>query len=497
MSNTPTKARQKHHSLNMVFTIFILLLMSGCGSMRSYDTELKQTVELTSNGQLGQALVELEKNNTGDDKDLLYFEEKGQLLNLNGGFTESRDTWLLADEKIKVWEDEAKTDPGKLIGDFASVIVNDKTRRYDGQDYEKVLLSTKLAMNHLQLGDWDAARIEIKKTHEREAIIAEFRAKEIEKIEEEAKNKKVATEMKDLAGYPVETLNDPEVTALKNGYQSAFSHYLSGFVYEALNEPSLAAPGYRKAIELRPDIKWLEDGLANLEARAHSMKHKETDILFVIETGFIPARQTVNFPIPIPANNSLIAVPLSFPVIRPDANVVLPQDIKIDTKTSVNLYPVTSLDAMARRALKDDMPGIIVRGTIRAIAKTAAQAVASDRHYLAGLAVSVAAVVTESADERSWRTLPSHILIGRATLPAGQHSINISTPVGPQTVNLDIAGTHALVAMRILGNKLYLTQPTFSPQLLSASETIQELPPPPSTSKEKNSKKSNKTKKKT
>lgn len=181
MSNTPTKVSQKHPSLNQIFTIFVLLLMSGCGSMRSYDTELKQTVELTSNGQLDQALVELEKNNTGDNKDLLYFEEKGQLHNLNGSFTKSRDAWLLADEKIKVWEDEAKTDAGKLIGDFASVIVNDKTRRYDGQDYEKVLLSTKLAMNHLQLGDWNAARIEIKKPMNEKQLLLSFARKKLRK----------------------------------------------------------------------------------------------------------------------------------------------------------------------------------------------------------------------------------------------------------------------------------------------------------------------------
>jgi hypothetical protein len=488
--------RQKCSYKKLFFMALTLLLMSGCGAMRSYDAELKQTVELTSNGQLDKALLELEKNNTSTEKDLLYFDEKGQLLNLNGQFAESRDAWLMADEKIKAWESEVKTDPVKLMGDFSSVIVNDKTRRYDGQDYEKVLLSTKLAINHLQLGDWDAARIEIKKTHEREAIIAEFRAKEIEKVEEEAKKNKVTTELKDLKGYPVETLNDPEVTILKNGYQSAFSHYLSGFVYESLKEPSLAAPGYRKAIELRPDIKWLEDGLANMESREHGIKRKETDVLFVIETGSVPARQSVNFPIPIPTNRTLIAVPLSFPVIRPDTNVFLPHEITLDNQTPVNVYPVTSLDAMARRALKDDMPGILVRGTIRAIAKTAAQAVASDRNVLVGLAVSVAAVATESADERAWRTLPSHILIGRATLPAGEHVININTPLGLQSANINIAGKHAIVDLRLLGNKLYLTQPIISPQMLSESEAIQEAPEPSTVSKEKKPTKSKQAKKK-
>ena len=110
--------------------------------------------------------------------------------------------------------------------------------------------------------------MDIKRTHEREAVIAEFRAKETLAAEEEAKSKGATSGGKELNGYPVETLNDPEVLALKNGYSNALSHYLAGFLYEVLNEPGLAAPGYRKAIELRPDTPLLEEGLRGLSRPA-------------------------------------------------------------------------------------------------------------------------------------------------------------------------------------------------------------------------------------
>ena len=113
----------------------------------------------------------------------------------------------------------------------------------------------------------DTARIDIKRTHEREAIIAEFRAKQTEEAEAKAKEKGAQVKTAELQGYPTETLNDPEVLGLKNGYQNALSHYLSGFVYEALNEPSLAAPGYRQAIQLRPGSTVLEAGLEGLDQR--------------------------------------------------------------------------------------------------------------------------------------------------------------------------------------------------------------------------------------
>lgn len=458
----------------------IVLLASGCaGTMRSYDSELKQTVGMASSGRIDQALQDLEKNNSGADKDLLYFFEKGELLRLKNQMPESRDAWLSADEKVKIWEEEAKTSPEKLIGNIGSVLINDKTRRYDGQDYEKVMLSTRLAMDHLALWDWDAARIEIKKTHEREAIIAELRAKEVANVEEEAKQRSVKTEVKDLKGYPVETLNDPEVTALKNGYQSAFSHYLSGFVYEALNEPGLAAPGYRKALELRPDIKWLEEGLKGLESRARKLKRNESDVLFVVEAGSAPSRESVSIPIPVPYKNTWGAVPISFPVIRSDKSVFLPGQLSVGGNMSVPVFPVTNIDAMARRALKDDMPGIVLRGTIRAIAKTVAQKQAADRGGALGLLVTIAAVVTESADERVWRTLPSHILVGRASLPMGRHNISISGPFGVRTVSAEVAGRHTVIPLRLMGDTLYLVQTQYPPQLLAAAEPATEKEPEP------------------
>jgi hypothetical protein len=71
--------------------------------------------------------------------------------------------------------------------------------------------------------------------------------------------------MKDLRATRSPALDAPEVVNLKNSYQSAFSHYLAGFVYEALGEKDLAAPGYRKAAELRPNTPLLEQALLDLD----------------------------------------------------------------------------------------------------------------------------------------------------------------------------------------------------------------------------------------
>jgi hypothetical protein len=239
---------------------------------------------------------------------------------------------------------------------------------------------------------------------------------------------------------------------------------LAGFVYEALNEPGLASPGYRQAIELRPNIKILEDGLATLETRPSLRKPNETDVLFVVESGTAPALSSITIPVPVIVSN-LGVIPISFPMLHSDPSRTLqPSTLAIDGKDTLPLAGVTSLDTMSKRALRDDMPGIIVRGILRAAAKTMSQKALMDQGggaAIAGIALNVVNVITESADERTWRTLPSTISIARTTLPSGKHEVT----VGGSKQSLDIQGSHAVVVTRLLGNQAYWSQPAYGPQM--------------------------------
>lgn len=449
----------------LTLALSITFILSGCSVMRSYDDELKQTVDLVAQGQINQAIEQLDSNNTSSDKDLLYYFEKGTLQRFNNQYKDSVSTWLSADHLVDEWENEAKIRAGAILENIGAVTLNDKTRRYDGHDYEKVMLSTQLALDHLLNGDWDFARTEIKKTHERESIIAEVRAKETDAIEKEGREKGIGTTFKDLNGYPVETLNSPEITSLKNGYQSAFSHYLAGFVYEALGEPSLASAGYRQAIELRPNIKTLEDGLAGLDFRPRQHKPNETDVLVVIESGVAPSLSSVTIPIPVIYNN-LGVIPISFPVLHSDlTHTIAPNTISVDGANTQPLAMITSLDAMSKRALKDDMTGIILRGILRAAIKTASQKalMSSNNSYvaLAGVALNVVNVVTESADERTWRTLPSTINVARFNVPTGKHEFTL----GSNKQTLDINGSYAIVVARLINNQVYWSQPIYTAKM--------------------------------
>jgi hypothetical protein len=438
------------------------VFLAGCAGnpLRSYDDEMGNTVTLLKKGNLDGALAQLESDNSFSDKDILFYFEKGELLRLGSKYEPSRDTWLQADKIIQTWEDEYKLNPTKVLGDIGSYLVSDRVRRYDGQDYEKVFLSTKLMLNHIMLDNTDHARIEMKKTFERETLIKSFRAQEYDKIREEGEKQSVSFQPGDLldSGYPMDRLEGPEVNALKNGYQNAFAHYLAGYYFEMMGEPSLSGPGYRNALELRPDSTLIRAKINGKAQRARPGS-SETDVLFVVETGQAPAWKSVTIPLPLPIEKELIIIPLSFPVVI-SSGVYTPTSLSVAGK-KLPVETIVNVDAMVKRQLRDQMPGIIGRTVIRGIVKGGVQYAAKEKGGALGeFVATIATIATEQADERAWRTLPAHLSIARAILPKGEQTIEFRTARGTYRGTIMVGGGKVnIVPIRIIGDFVYVGQP--------------------------------------
>ena len=438
----------------LLYCLLSALLPSLCAAsvMRQYNDELTQTLALIQSGSLPQAVAQIEKYNEGPEKDLLYFLEKGELQHLGSDYQASRETWLKGDEIVQAWENEFRINSAQLFGNIGSYLISDKTRLYDGQDYEKVMLSTRLTLNHIMLGDYDLARIEMKKTYEREKLIEAFREKEYDALKAES-DKQQTGEVTQLDGYPMAELDTPEVRELKSGFQNAFAHYLAGYFFEATNEPSLAEPGYRNALQLAPGKAIIQNALEGVGKA--QLNPGQTDVLFVIETGFAPSIESMSIPIPIPRKDGVVIIPLSFPVIKSASQVVVPPTLTVAGQ-QLPVETLTNTDTMARRLLKDQMAGIILRTMIRATLKSVVQEQANKAHWLAGLIANVLTVGTEQADDRSWRTLPERISIARATLPPGKHLIEFQSNAGSHRSEVAIGGRFSIVPIRITGAATYI-----------------------------------------
>jgi len=447
--------------------LVLIIGLTGCAAVRSYDYELTGTLVQASAGNVDGAIKTLEANNPLPDKDLLYYFELGMLQRFKHSYGDSQKAWQVAQQRIETAPDLLDAGAGALRG-ASSYVLGDKLRLYQARDYEKVMLLTHVAMNYLALGQLDQARVAIKQTHELEALIAEQRAKQIAEVEEEAKKSGARTSFKDLNGYPVETLDNPEVNALRNSYQSALSHYLAGFIYEALGEASLAAPGYRLAAELQPNQPLLEEGLRGLEDRMRSHLPNEgdgmTDVLFIVASGAAPSIKPQQVRLPVPVESRFMLIPISFPLLVPSWQNEAPTGLGVDGAQPVALTRITSVDLMARRSLKDDMPAIMLRASTRA-ATSATLQYQLQRHgsQQAGPALAIAAAIASSllqtADDRTWRTLPGEIAIARMRLPPGVHDVTVQTPLGAQRARVRVSGRYAVLDFRVLSRQLFVQAP--------------------------------------
>lgn len=458
----------------------LVSLLAGCASMQSHD-KLASDVQATSRiGGIPAAITQLDSSAKSEDQKaaLLYNLERGELLRLNKQYVESTAAFMVADARVKEWEDTAKSNPAKLLGMVGASLVSERLNTYEGEDYEKVWLTTRLALNRIAQGDLENARVDIKRTHEREAVIAAFRAKATVTAEEEAKAKGASSTGKEINGYPVETLNDPEVLKLKNGYQNALSHYLAGFLYEVLNESGLAAPGYRKAIELIPETPVLEEGLRGLDARTsftHKRRQQMTDVLFVVEAGKAPARKPKAFTVLVPINGKVQTVSISYPII--EASKDLPLNSISANGTQLNFERVVDLNVMARRALRDAMPGMVLRSVTRAITKGVVQDQLTKNGGLFGLVVgSVASIITEQADDRMWRMLPGRVYVARGYLAPGMHKLTIDGRDLSNEIKID--GQYAIVPIRIYEDKIVQGEVTAFGQIVPLPPAIAEKKEP-------------------
>jgi len=392
--------------------VICVMTMASCASYGNHASNMRDGL---LKGQPEKSLLIAE----GKDKkevEVISSLDKGMLRRINQKYSASNQIFEVAKQEIE-----------KLYGisiteNLAAITVNETLRGYEGDPYEQLLLHAYMAMNYLDLGDGDAARVEMAQ---------------------------VDVKMQ-------EWHEDPQ--------EDAFVRYFAGMIYEYLNEPDEALISYRKAylvykekggaeypvtpLNLKKDLlrltKFLglddEHELYKKEFSLETYHYKKADkntgeLIVILNHGLAPIRGETA--IPIFSSEVEKNLRVAFPVyktpkkrLRAVRVTVSPeitagsQDKKQDEK-QLGLESIEDIDALARKALADAMPGIMARATARAVIKYNTQHNAQEKDSLAGFIMTVANLVTERADTRSWSTLPEEIQLQRISLPVGTHKVSI------------------------------------------------------------------------
>jgi hypothetical protein len=463
--------------LRLLFLLLVLVL-SGCASQQ---TKVNQSRQVFAMGNLPAASAAIMQSIPS--KNNVYSLEQGSILRLMGTYRlgQSNAEFLAADAILRQNELTRSTIKSSISNVGGYFLAEGIGKDYILKGFEGTMLAYSIALNHILLGDWDNARIEVMKMVKREQDISSFNEVKYQALAE-ARNKGINGMQGTLDnrffqgnpminGYPVNTISDPQTLSLKNSYQSAAAHYLAGFIFEKLREPSLAAPGYRQAIELRPDLPFLQEGLKNLDANinkpSNTTTNGTTDTLFVVETGFLPFIDNFKSSIPIPIGGQIRFATVSYPYIARNTELYHPGQIAIQGQL-VNLNMVTSVDSMARRDLRDEMPGYMIRGASRAVAQVLAQ-IGTQRAVqgnnpnnsnqatlgaIAGLITGLTMAEVSSADVRHWSNLPANVFLARAQIPNGLQDLLIRVPVGAMVGRqISFQGDKNIVYIRVFRDR--------------------------------------------
>ncbi len=455
--------------INILINSIFILYLSACANnpIRSYkddgDKMLTSIYNTPSNTKIAP-------DKFGDNKnpDILFHMEYGAYLRMVGDITNSDMELAIAQNYVNNWVYTWKnTTSGKVATITTQMLINDSVTEYEPHGYEKTMLATLRALNHIDDNNWDNARIEIKRMYEVEQAIENYNAvlyavnkSQMQKIESNKQKNDVYATI--TQKYNFEDINSPQVLKLKNGYQNAFSHYLAGFVFEALHEDSLSRPGYLKSGQLSPLNKLPQHAIDNIDNGVR-VKPGYSDVLIIEEVGHAPQvkSKAIHIPFPIPINGNICITNLNifFPELVPDKYNANKIDYQIDNRTQ-NQELFTDFNLLQARVIHDNMPHIISRNIAAAMRNISASVLSCSLtgNNLLSIGTSIAGAFIDNADERTWVLLPSKIFLNRVQLTLGNHTLTVMINGIIHTHRVHLTAPYQIISIRILNNEVFINK---------------------------------------
>lgn len=425
------------------------LFSSGC---RTY-TQQNTTASVWQNGRYDAAALEYsqkaEKERNGKDA-LIWRLEQGAALRASGKIRESLAAFDQAEQKINAYEESARV---KVANEAGAILSNQANLPYEGRAYDKVMVNLYKALNYLQLGEYDKARVEFFRTYQRQRDAVELNRKRIAQTQEELNRK--GQQEKELTER---ARTDPGFGAmLKNTYGpldnlQAYSDYVNPaavyldalfFLCQATGGSDLerASKSFDRVRSMVGDTRFIRQDLELVARVIKGTPIPPTTYVFY-ETGLAPIRQQIRIDIPILfARVSYVGA--AFPTIEFLPNTT-PSLHVVGNGVSEASELVCSMDSVIGREFKNELPGIITKTIFATVAKGVAAYglnAAADRQdamlgLLSRLVTAGYQLAVNIADCRTWTTLPKEFQVCRFPTPADRRLQIMTT--GGQRVDLTL-----------------------------------------------------------
>ncbi len=386
-----------------------------------------------------KALDEVEEISQSNSK-LLYLYEKGLILHCQGAYDSSSQAFS---ESELVLEDLYTR---SITREAASLAVSETIAQYRGDAFEAIYVHYYQILNYLSRNDVEGAMVECRRVNRKLQLLSD--------------------------GGETYFTNDP------------FIQYLTGMVYDLGGDRDEAGVSYRVAAELYGGgsfatvaplpPSFFGDAATNAAKRGD---REEFDsyaergrapagadtgrVSLFIDCGQIIRKRESSIVLPIfesdrwnnnerfaqelYARNGVrygpqVRVKYWLKVALPALEVLPPRYTgvavraiplgggevaagRIASTNETRAAVASNLDALAVQAYQEKQSTVFVRAIVRALIKYVAHQSAEQQDEGLGALVNLLGVVTETADTRSWSTLPSTVYLARLDLPAGHYRV--------------------------------------------------------------------------
>jgi hypothetical protein len=412
-----------------VSLVFLALVPVGC---RTYVTKTEGVRQAWQSGRIEEAVDEFTSRaeRAGDGRDaVIWLLEQGTALRVAGRFEDSNRAFEQAEARMDRYAARARV---RVATETMATVTTPANLPYEGRGYDKIMAATYRALNHLALGQPEAARAALIQAYQYQQDVVAENARRIERAQEEAARRGdsaviAQTRANPQFQYQVDSLLDSSAALQPYAeYVNPFTVWMDGvfFLAQAQDSSDLerALKSLQRALAFNPDHPHLRSDLEMCERRIRGEPLPPVTWV-VFATGQAPIREQVRIDIPIIfANVSYIGS--AWPVLRPRDGHALTLGVSAHGSQTATAT-VASMDRLIARDFEAERPALVTRTLIATLAKGAAAFVAneaaSQQDDALGALVRIATLAYQAsvniADTRTWTTLPKEFQVARLPTP--------------------------------------------------------------------------------
>ncbi|MDR1949896.1 MAG: hypothetical protein LBQ38_10935 [Spirochaetaceae bacterium] len=398
----------------LLFPILGFLFLS-CATTNPYagiDNEVYR-----GNYEDGLAAIDGHKKNIYRDKDLiLYHLDKGMVNHYARRYEDSIQN--LQDGERAIEEAYTKS----ITMEIGSYILNDRTREYDGEDYEDIYINAFNALNYYHLRNTEDALVEIRRMNNKLQFLSSKYGVITSNLQKQA--------LESSAAIPY----DPESATVQFS-DSALARYLGLLFYRGIGQYDDAridrdhlklAFANAPSVYTYPPPQSLEEELEIPPGKAR------LNVIGFSGLSPVKVEETVRIPLP---NERWVKIAL--PVMEYRPSLVSRIEVRVNEDAPFVLELLEDIEAVARETFKEKVGLIYFKSVLRAVTKGLTSSVLSGASeevggqaglalWLVSLGTQAFAEASERADLRISRYFPAKAWVGGINLDPGVYTLHIN-----------------------------------------------------------------------